>query len=159
MTKKLRALIYGLLIILVIAILVVANPFKEEVWEVNANKFRNSFQPISGSAIIDDLSQWTPFQWDTLYSFAPYTPKEKICEVVGYKWGNIREPVNDGMNQIVFMKDNKVVCYLYGYPENNKLGFNFGKYEGSYIKLTSKQKLSFKTTISKQGVRYFDYIK
>lgn len=26
------------------------------------------------------------------------------------------------MNQLVFMKDGKVVCYLYGYPENNSYG-------------------------------------
>lgn len=64
------------------------------------------------------------------------------------------------MNQIAFIKDGKVVCYLYGYPENTKLGFNFGQYEGSYIKLISKQKLSFKTTFSEEnGVRYFEYVK
>lgn len=39
------------------------------------------------------------------------------------------------MNQIVFIDDGKVVCYLYGYPENIKLGFNFGEYKVSYIKL------------------------
>jgi len=64
------------------------------------------------------------------------------------------------MNQIVFVKDGKVVCYLYGYADNIRLGFNFGKYEGSYIKLTPKDKLSFKTTYSEEsGVRYFEYIK
>jgi len=39
------------------------------------------------------------------------------------------------------------------------LGFNFGEYEGSHIKLTSEQKLSFETTSSSNGVRYFHYIK
>ena len=29
------------------------------------------------------------------------------------------------MNQLVFMKDGKVVCYLYGYPENNGYGIYF----------------------------------
>ncbi|MGH4121561.1 MAG: hypothetical protein ACREV6_01285 [Clostridium sp.] len=64
------------------------------------------------------------------------------------------------MNQIVFINDGKVVCYLYGYPEKNKFGFDFGKYEGSHIKLTTQQKLSFKTTVlEKNGVIYFNYIK
>ena len=67
----------------------------------------------------------TPFEWDIAYSFDPYTPKESIYETMGYKWDNISETVNEGMNQIVFLKDGKVVCYLYGYPENNGYGINF----------------------------------
>jgi hypothetical protein len=150
----------GIIIIIIITILIIANSFKKDVWDINAEKFKNSFQLISGNAVIDDLSKWTPFEWDTLYSFEAYTTKEKIYKTIGYKWDNINETVSEGMNQIIFIKDGKVVCYFYGYPENNRLGFNFGKYEDSYIKLTSKQKLSFKTTISgENGVRYFDYIK
>ena len=30
-----------------------------------------------------------------------------------------------GMNQIVFLKDGKVVCHLYGYPQNNGYGILF----------------------------------
>lgn len=83
--------------------LFIAKPFKEDVWDINANTFKYSF---------------------------------------------------------IFVKDAKIVCYLYGYPENIKLGFDFGKYEGSYIKLTSKQKLSFRIIISEENVvRYFEYIK
>lgn len=150
----------GIIVIVIITILIILNPFKKDVWDINAENLKYSFQPISGNSVIDDLSQWTPFEWDTLYSFAPYAPKEIIYETIGYKWASISESVNEGMNQIVFVKNGKVVCYLYGYPENNKLGFNFGNYEGFFIKLTSEQKLSFKTTISEEnGVRYFDYIK
>ena len=63
------------------------------------------------------------------------------------------------MIQIIFVKDNEVTCYLYGYPENIKLGFDFGEYEGSYIKFTPDQKLAFTVTLSDNGVRYFKYIK
>ena len=94
------------------------------------------------------MSERTPFEWDTFYSFAPYTTREKIYETIGYEWDDISQTVNEGMSQIVFVKDGKVVCYLYGYPENIKLGFNFGEYEGNYIKLHSKHKLSFKMTMS-----------
>ncbi|WP_458413090.1 hypothetical protein ACNQFZ_20205 [Schinkia sp. CFF1] len=44
---------------------------------------------------------------------------------MGYKWDNISETVSEGMDQIVFIKDGKVVCYLYGYPENNGFGIYF----------------------------------
>ena len=160
MTKKNKILwTIGSVIAAVMIALLVINPFKKDIWDINADKLRNSFNVISGDSVINDLSQWTPFEWDTLYSFAPYTPKDKIYEVIGYKWDNISETVSEGMNQIVLVKDDKVVCYLYGYPENIKLGFNFGEYKDSYIKLDAKQKLSFNTTISSNGVRYFDYIK
>ncbi|MED4095030.1 hypothetical protein P4630_14245 [Peribacillus simplex] len=53
----------------------------------------------------------------------------KMCRPVykkfGYKWDTISETVNEGMNQIVFLNDGKVVCYLYGYPENNGYGIFF----------------------------------
>ena len=35
------------------------------------------------------------------------------------------------MNQIVFVKDGKVVCYLYGYPENNKFGIFFERIDSA----------------------------
>ena len=149
----------GIVIITIAVIVIVFNPFKEDIWDINADKFINSFNVISGDADIEDLNAFIKFEWDELYSFAPYTSKKAIYEVIGYKWDNISESVNEGMNQIVFVKDGKVVCYLYGYPENIKVGFDFGEYEGSYIKLTPNQKLSFTTTFSDNGVRYFKYTK
>ncbi len=63
------------------------------------------------------------------------------------------------MNQLVFIKDDKVVCYLYGYPENLKLGFNFGIYEGNYIKLTSEQKQFFELQPQKYDLKFLKHIK
>lgn len=151
--------VVGIFIVITISVLILFNPFKKDTWDINADKFKESCNLISGDADIEDLSKFTPFKWDTLYSFTPYTPKEKVYETIGYKWENISETVSEGMNQIVFIDDGKVVCYLYGYPENIKLGFNFGEYKGSYIKLASKQRPRFKTTVSEKGIRYFNYIK
>jgi len=130
------------------------------VWEMNAKQFSSSFNAISGStAAIDDLSRFTNFEWDTLYSFAPYTPEETIYEVIGYQWDKIHSTVSEGMNQIVFLKDGKVVCYIDGYPDKYKVFFNFGRYNGSYFKLNSSDKLSFLITVTDEGIRVFDYIK
>ncbi len=149
----------GIVIIGIVAIIIVTNYFKKDVWDINADKLIQSFNTISGDADIEDLNEFIPFEWDELYSFAPYTSRKEIYKAVGYKWDSISESVNEGMNQIVFLKDDKVICYLYGYPEANKLGFDFGEYEGSYIKLTPNQKLYFTTTCSDHGVRYLKYIK
>jgi len=151
--------VVGIFIVITISVVIIFNPFKKDVWDINADKFKESCNLISGDEDIEDLSKFTPFKWDTVYSFYPYTSKEKIYETIGYKWDDISEIVNEGMNQIVFVVDGKVICYFYGYPENMKLGFNFGEYKGSYIKLTSEQKPRFKITVSEKGIRYFNYIK
>ena len=145
--------------IVFIAILIGFKSFRNDIWDINADKLINSFNVISGDADINDLNEFIPFDWDELYSFAPYSSTKAIYKVIGYKWDNISESVNEGMNQIVFVKDGKVVCYLYGYPEKIKLGFDFGEYDGSYIKLISNQKLSFATTLSDDGVRYLKLMK
>lgn len=130
------------------------------VWETNAKQFHKSFDVISGDkARIDDLSGFTPFQWDVLYSFAPYTPEQTVYDVVGYKWDNISSTVNEGMNQVVYLKDGKVVCYIYGYPDKYGVYFDFGQYEGSFYKLTDKDKLTFNMTVTNKGIRIFEYIK
>ena len=67
--------------------------------------------------------------WVKVYSFTPYTQKEAIYATIGYKWDRISETVSEGMNQIIFVKDGKVVCYVYGYPDNNQFGLYF---EGAY---------------------------
>ena len=67
-----------------------------------------------------------------MYSFDPYTSKDTIYQTVGYKWDTISETVNGGMNQLVFMKNKKVICYLYGYPANNGYGIFFNS-EGDDI--------------------------
>jgi len=146
--------------LVIIAILVVLKPFEKDIWDVNAHKLRKSFQPISGSAIIDDFSEWVPFEWDRLYSFPPYTSKEIIYEAIGYKWEDITETLDEGMNQVIFIKDGKVVCYIHGYPHKNKLSFNFGPFVGGYFKLTNEPDLTFETTYNEEGqIRYFDYIR
>lgn len=157
--KKNTHLIMGFAVILFIAAICIIKPLKKDIWDINADNLRKSFNSISGTAVIEDFPEWTPFEWDFIYSFAPYSSKKMIYDIIGYKWDNIRETVNEGMEQTVFVKDGKVVCYLYGYPEYLKMGFHFGEYEGGYIKLAAEQKLSFKVTTSENGIRYLDYIK
>jgi len=79
--------------------------------------------------------------------------------VVGYKWDNISSTVSEGMNQVVFLKEGKVVCYIDGYPDKYKVFFDFGQYYGDFFKLTSSDKLSFNMTVMNDGIRKLDYVK
>lgn len=116
------------IIIVVVAILLtifLINVFKKDVWDVNEELLKQEVMNIGNSVESVNLIDITPFEWDLVYSFDPYTSKDTIYRTVGYKWDSISETVNGGMNQLVFMKDKKVVCYVYGYPANNGYGIFF----------------------------------
>lgn len=109
----------------IVFVFVLVNLLKKDLWDVNADLLKEEVLSIEKSVETVNLTDITPFEWDVVYSFYPYTTKDAIYETVGYKWDNISETVNEGMNQIVFLKDGKVVCYLYGYPQNNGYGIYF----------------------------------
>ncbi|MFE4705699.1 hypothetical protein [Peribacillus simplex] len=106
----------------IICIAIFINLLKKDLWDINEVLLKEEMLSIGHSVETINLLEVTPFNWDVVYSFPPYTPKDHIYETVGYKWDTISETVNERMNQIVFLKDGKVVCYLYGYPENNGYG-------------------------------------
>lgn len=135
--------------ILFIAILI--NFFKKDLWELNEQLLREEVLSIEQSVESINLLDITPFEWDTVYSFDPYTSKEKVYETVGYKWDNISETVSEGMNQIVFMKDEKVVCYIFGYAQNNGYGIYFLGEEFNDVaqKLNSNNDLIFQVERNK----------
>jgi hypothetical protein len=77
-------------------------------------------------------------------------------QTVGYKWDNISETLSEGMNQIAFLKDGKVVCYLYGYPETNAFGIYFTS--KSKTDVTSASVLSVEDDLSFQVEKRNDVI-
>ena len=107
-----------------------------EVWDVNQKELKSKILNESEGNKIS-LSTYTNFKWDTLYEFRPYCSVEIIYEVIGYKFSDIFETVSENMNQIIFLNDSKVVCYLYGYPSNNKCGF-YIPVEDDFTKIESK---------------------
>lgn len=106
----------------IICIAIIINLLRKDLWDENEELLKEEVLSIGHSVDTINLSDVTPFEWDVAYFFRPYTPKDDIYETVGYKWDSISETVNEGMNQIVFLHDGEVVCYLYGYPENNGYG-------------------------------------
>nr|WP_304216625.1 hypothetical protein [Fredinandcohnia onubensis] len=118
MKYKKTIVLLGIIVILLVL-------FKKDLWERNEDLLQQEVESIQQSVETINLEEITPFEWDKVYSFSPYTPKDTIYETVGYKWDRIQETVNEGMNQIVFLKDGKVVCYVYGYPSNVGYGISF----------------------------------
>lgn len=128
MNNKKRYMVAAVFLTLLI-ILIWADPFKKEIWDTNAKLLEGKILTMEIPDDSVNLTDFTPFDWDKVYSFPPYSTREDIYDVVGYKWDQIRETVNEGMNQIVFMNNGKVVCYIYGYPSNNKYGISLNSSE------------------------------
>lgn len=65
------------------------------------------------------------------------------------------------MSQIVFLNDGKIVCYIYGYPENNGYDISFIKRKNIEITgsvLHVKDKLDFQVT-RRNGTIYLSIYK
>lgn len=93
-----------------------------------------------------NLGEVVPFQWDKAYAFDTNTNIEKIYEKVGYKWQSIISKEKDSDLQMVFMKDNKVVCYLYGDMNMMGISINFDKssYKDGIVEIYPNKNDEFK---------------
>jgi hypothetical protein len=111
----------------------------KDIWDKNYDLFKKEILSIDQSVETVSLLDVTPFEWDVVYSFEPYTPVERVYETVGYKWDSIIEADNEVTNQIVFLNDGEVVCYIFGMPSNNRFGISF---DG--LSLTLDDDLDFK---------------
>lgn len=73
------------------------------------------------------------FDYDKVYVFQPYLSKREMEKEIGFKYNKLRETVNEGMMNILFVKDNAPIVYLYGYPTD--LGYYIDIPIGEYTKL------------------------
>ncbi|MHA6261332.1 hypothetical protein ACXYMX_15810 [Sporosarcina sp. CAU 1771] len=151
---------YIMVFIFVIICLLAFNLLKKDVWDVNFKLLKGKIlaEVVEGNQL--DLSEFTPFEWDVVYCFDPYVSKDEIYETIGYKWDRISETVSEGMNQIVFMKDEKVICYIYGYPESNQFGIFFDGSDsiGNAVRLFSKDHDTF-DVMKEKGAIYLTSFK
>ena len=101
--------------------------FGNPVVLINGYKLGNAVKNVSTDTIA--LNEITPFDWDIAYSFMPYTSKKEIESVIGFGSNEIIETVSEGMVQLIFVKENKVVCNIQGYSSN--LGYSISIWKGA----------------------------
>lgn len=59
-----------------------------------------------------DLAEVADFEWDKVYLFGPYTPRQYVGEALGFEWpslGGSDIESSDGVTLVVFVKDGRVV--------------------------------------------------
>lgn len=154
-------LIIGLILAVISIIYIIYKIFFGDIWSKNADKLNRKICSINKEEKhISDLSEYIPFDWDRLYVFNENVQIDRIYDVVGNKWENINKVTNEGMNQLVFVKDSKVVCYIYGYPKRKKVSYEFENLEnnGEYTVFEKGNKLPFDISIGKDRIRYLKYV-
>ena len=74
------------------------------------------------------LNDVVPFEWERVYTFKPYTTKEDMESIIGFKSQYISETINEGMVQLIFVNDKKIVSNVLNYVDN--LGYSIDFYDG-----------------------------
>ena len=105
---------------------VLANPHGANT---NGKKLAGILREYEGTDL--NLNSIINFDYDYLVQFESYADKNSMEEFIGFKCAILEESVSEGMMNILFVKDNKPVCYIYGYPSNN----------GFYLSVPTGQKI------------------
>ena len=78
------------------------------------------------------LEEIVPFEWTTVYTFDPYTSKERIERVVGSKSPALKKSVSEGMNHVVFTNRGRVVASVCTHPASTGYYLSFTGGENTY---------------------------
>jgi hypothetical protein len=68
-----------------------------------------------GPGTVVDFTKLGPSDWDKLFIFHPYTPKDSICEALGYQWPDAERSTiewNESVMLVVFMRGGLVVGWF-----------------------------------------------
>jgi len=71
-------------------------------------------QAASGAASFDFAAE-SPFAWDRLYIFAPYSPRASVEKSLGFAWPDYRQTSiesSDSVCLVIFVKDSQVVHWF-----------------------------------------------
>lgn len=116
-TKIIIGILSSLFLLSIAFYLLIGNP----AVFIRNRKLETSMKSITAQTV--QLNEVVPFDWDAVYTFPPYMSKEDMEEILGFKSPYIQEnQINEGMVHLIFVKDQKVMACILGYPEN--LGFS-----------------------------------
>ena len=116
MKKRILFAFFSIAVILIVG----ERMFGSPLVKYNNYHLKQNIQTISASEVT--LNAVVPFEWDTVYTFPPYTSKAKIEKTIGFESNEIKETVNEGMVNLLFVKGNTVTGSICDYPKN--LGYS-----------------------------------
>lgn len=89
----------------------------------NNKTFTENIQKLRNQKNITTLQELTDFDWDEVYQFLPYTnPQDIVGKMYGVDFAVSREGPEE--ENILFVKDGKPVCYIFGVDYDTKININ-----------------------------------
>lgn len=108
------AMVTTIIVCFAVGFFALANPHQAKV---NGRELGNTLSQNDNKIVtLNDLIE---FDYDYVIQFPPYAPKKTMEKMLGFNCSFLNEGVSEGMMNILFVKNNKAVCYIYGYGENN----------------------------------------
>lgn len=109
------AALCGILILAGVVVALFINPLR-----TNNREFSQAMKELGnlGAGTQVRFSDITPFEWDKVYNFDPYVSKEEIEKTIGVEDRRIQETTSEGMEQLIFIKDGRLVCSVTGYSSS-----------------------------------------
>lgn len=143
-TTRLAGVAFFILAIVSIALFINKMGSNSEIGR-NNEKLKQAVLSTNSSTVT--LNEIVPFEWDVVYTFSPYTSKEDIEAIVGIKSNAIQQTVNEGMVQLIFVKDQKIISSVCGYSDS--LGYSISFLEDTvenYRSIYFTEKAEFSVT-------------
>jgi len=132
----------------ILSLLCLAGCNTKSTVEDNNAMFSEAVKAISDDIIT--LNELAAFEWDIAYTFTPNTPKENIEKVIGVSSRDIKVTYNESQAQLIFVKDNKVVCSIWGYGNNLGYWLFFRGYDGDYLAVKPNDVVLFSVDRSRE---------
>lgn len=86
----------------------------------------------SGRSENGNLKDLITLDYDKMYVFEPYQSISEMEKQIGFKYSKLKEGISEGIINILLVKDNKAIAYLFGYPSNT--GYYLEIPSGEYTK-------------------------
>lgn len=139
--KKIRPMFVLLLLFLpIIAIVIIIADRLDPGFKLqneNSKAFINTIHSLEGRTEYH-LSDIIPFDWDHIYVFPEYTDKMQIEKVIGFQSSRVRMSDSEAMQQIIFVKNRYIVCYIQ--DMDYRLGFSIERNNYDYLSIENDDK-------------------
>lgn len=142
MKKRLKS---GVLAVLLAAVLILLA--ENGAAHCNGRRLKAALEDIRTDTVL--LNQVVPFDWDAVYTFSPYTPVEEMEAAMGLQSRLLRQTVSENMVQLIFVRGNRVVCNVQGYPDALGYQIRLSRWGSRGAVLTCRENARF--SVSRSG--------
>jgi len=73
--------------------------------------------------------------YDKMYVFGPYKSVEEMEKQIGFEYSGLKQGLNEGIMNILFVKGNSAVAHLFGYPSNIGYGIRISGGEHTKVQI------------------------